>query len=206
MTAPKTLRQSAGLLQPEQISSAKTALILIDIQNDYFNPAALPIPQGPRVVQQSTALLDWADENSVLVIHVQHVSPNPKSPLFAIGSHGAEIHPGVSPRPEHRLVSKTMPSSFTGTGLNEILRKQNIETLILGGMMTHMCVDSTARHALHLGYKVIIAADACATRDWRSPTGDIMPADTIHAVSLAALADRFADVITTKEICSLPIM
>lgn len=204
MNSPKSLRQIAGLTPVTMIDPASTALILIDIQNDYFDPHALPIPDGTRVVAKAASLLDRADALGLCVIHIQQVSPNPRSPIFALASNGVQIHPGVSPRPGHLLIQKHLPSSFTDTNLAATLAQRGIETLILCGLMTHMCVDSTARDALHRGYKLIIAADACASRDLPTTDGTVIDAATVHRASLAALADRFADVMSTDAVCALP--
>lgn len=203
MTTPLTLRQIAGLCPPESIEPGHTALILIDIQNDYFNPQGLLIPEGARVLANAARLMDAADASGMVVIHIQQVSPNPISPIFAEGSEGVAIHASLAPRPAHQRIQKQLPSSFAGTTLEACLRAQGIETLILAGMMTHMCVDSTARDALHRGYRVLIASDACASRDLPDDRGGVVDAETVHRATLAALADRFADVMTTEALCGL---
>lgn len=200
----KTLRQVAGLGRPTGIDPAKAALVLIDIQMDYFTPAKLPIPAGERVVAQAAQLREWAAKSGLAVVHIQQVSPNPASPVFATGTPGIEIHPRLAPRATEQVIQKKLPSSFDGTELHATLQSRGVGTLILAGLMTHMCVEATARGALPLGYKVIVAGDACASRDL--PTWDgqgTIGHEEVHRNALAAMADRFADVMTTAEIMGL---
>lgn len=211
---PETLRQIAGLTPPTTINPATTALILIDIQMDYFTADKLPIPDGPRVVENACRLRDHARKNDIFIVHVQQVSPNPAAPIFATGSPGVEIHPALAPAAvataacSHEVViTKTQPSSFDRTTLDETLKARGIKTLILAGLMTHMCVETTARCALPLGYAVIVAADACASRDLCDPVGTT-PIDhhEVHRNALAAMADRFADILTTDAITKLTVL
>jgi nicotinamidase-related amidase len=206
MSAPLTLRQIAGLGRAQSVTPSKTALILVDIQVDYFMEGKLPIPDGARVLQNASKLVDWADKNGIAVVHIQQLSKNPTAPIFALGSPGAEIHPSVAPRPGHTVVTKGLPSSFCGTELGERLKERSIDTLIIAGLMTHMCVDSTTREALHFGYRVVLASDACASRDLPTHDGDgVISHEVVHLVALSALADRFADVMTSDEVISLGI-
>ncbi|MGH8798409.1 MAG: cysteine hydrolase family protein [Caldimonas sp.] len=200
---PKTLRQMAGLKAPESLAAAKTALVLIDFQGDYFDPAKLPIPDGPAAVGNAAQLVASFDTAGAKVVHVQHLAGHPSAPLFAPGSTGARIVDEVQPRAAHEVVTKALPSAFVGTELDAKLREAGIETLVVTGLMTHMCVDATARDAMSRGYKVIVAADACATRDLPGPDGATIGAREIHRATLAALADRFADVMQAGQIAPL---
>ena len=121
--------------------------------------------------------------------------------MFAPGSAGAEIVAAVRPRAGHEVVTKGLPSSFVNTELDAKLRAAAIDTVVVAGLMMHMCVDATARDAVSRGYKVIVAADACATRDLPGPDGEsTISASEIHRATLAALADRFADVMRTGQL------
>ncbi len=200
----KTLRQWAGLVPPTSIDPAKTALILIDLQMDYFTPGKLPIPDGERVVERAQRLRDWAAEKGVAVVHIQQISPNPSGPLFAAGTGGIAIHPRLTPRAGETVLPKTLPSSFDRTELDAFLRARGIKTVILAGLMTHMCVETTARHAVPLGYSVIVASDACASRDLPSyDSGEIISHREVHRNALTAVADRFADVMPADAIVRL---
>lgn len=192
---PKTLRQWAGLQPPASIDPATTALILIDFQGEYFNPAKLMIPGGAAAAGNAARLMDAAERSGAKVVHVQHLAANPASPLFAPGSADSAFVDPVKPRPGQEIVLKGLPSSFVGTRLDALLRAAGIQSVVIAGLMTHMCVDSTARDAVSHGYKVIIAHDACASRDLPTYDGSLLPGDLIHRATLAALADRFADML-----------
>jgi nicotinamidase-related amidase len=200
----KTLRQWAGLVPPASIDPAKTALILIDIQMDYFTPGKLMIPDGERVAERAGRLRDWATKRGIAVVHIQQISPNRAGPLFAAGTGGIAIHPGLSPRAGETVIPKTLPSSFDNTELDAFLRSHGIKTVILAGLMTHMCVETTARDAVPLGYAVIVASDACASRDLPSyDFEDTVSHLEVHRNALAAIADRFADVMPAEAIMRL---
>lgn len=203
MSDVKTLRQQAGLQAPTSIAPTKTALLLIDFQMEYYS-GGLPIPDGAAAAKNAADLVDWADQVGVHVIHIHHVAGNPKSPLFTPGGRHVAPHPLVVPADHHQRVTKGLPSSFVGTGLQVLLQERTADTLIITGLMTHMCVDSTTRDALSLGYKSIVAADACATRDLPDTTGNgVLPHRELHRCSLSALADRYADVMSTEAILKL---
>lgn len=200
-----TLRQIAGLQPITSIQAVQTALILIDIQMDYFDPDKLYIPDGAAVIESALRLRAWAHQNGIAVIHVQQMS-KPQAPIFAEGSSGAEIHPALAPQDDELLVTKGMPSSFKSTILQHELDQRAISTLIIAGLMTHMCVDSTTREAVHLGYRCIVVSDGCASRDLPSAIDNtIVPHGDIHRAALAALADRFADIMTVAGVLSLSV-
>lgn len=198
----KTLRQIAGLRAPEQIDPTKTALILIDIQNDYFAPDKLFIPDGQRVLDRAAQLQEWAHARGVTIVHIQQVSPAAAS-IFADGSEGGKIHPSLTPREGETVIEKTLPSSFDRTTLHDFLQSRGVTTLVIAGLMTHMCVETTTRGALPLGYAVVVAADACASRDLPSIDGQVISHEEVHRNALAAMADRFADVMLTDDIVKL---
>jgi nicotinamidase-related amidase len=197
---PQTLRRMAGAQVPTKVDPQRTALLLIDFQKEYYS-GNVPLPEGEAAAAKAARLVAWADRAGVQVVHVHHVAPSPKAALFTPGSDRIEPHPKLAPHAGHRRFTKTLPSSFVGTELDAFLKGKGIDTLIVAGLMTHMCVDSTARDAVSLGYKAIIAEDACATRDLPDRgAGAPVPHSEIHRASLTALADRFADVLTAAEI------
>ncbi|HEX2986988.1 MAG TPA: isochorismatase family protein, partial [Chloroflexota bacterium] len=107
------------------------------------------------------------------------------------------------PQDGETVIEKTLPCSFDRTTLHDFLQLRGISVLILAGLMTHMCVETTARGALPLGYAVIVAADACASRDLPSFDGQVIPHQEVHRNALAAMADRFADVLLTDDVVKL---
>lgn len=204
MTA-KTLRQWAGLTPVSEINAKNTALVLIDIQMDYFTPGKLHIPDGEAAVSQAAAVREWARSKGITIIHIQQQS-NPAAPIFAAGTPGVEFHPKVAPVDGEIVIPKGLPSSFKGTTLQEELSARSIDMLIITGLMTHMCVDSTTREAIHLGYKTIVVSDACATRDLPIATGEgVLSHKELHRAALTALSDRFADVMPARAVMELEV-
>ena len=178
---------------------ADTALLIIDIQNDYFANGAMALEGAEAAGEKAGAALGTFRSRGLPVIHVRHLSVRPGSTFFIPGTKGAEIHGSVKPLPEESLVEKNFPNSFRATGLKEILEKQGIKHLTVAGMMTHMCVDATVRQAADLGYQVTLLGDACATRA-QSFGGETVPARQVHAAFLAALNGFYAKVIPSHEL------
>lgn len=196
-----TLKQMAGLPPATVPPPARSALLLIDFQQEYVD-GALPLPDAQHAVVQASALMAAADRVGMPVIHVHHEAASALAPVFAPGSPGAQAMRELPVASGHHRVVKQWPSSFTGTGLHAQLQVQQVRHLVLAGLMTHNCVDSTAREAMHLGYAVTVVGDACATRDLPDGQGGVIPASEVHRVSLAALADRHVDVMAASEVLS----
>ncbi|MBI4256069.1 MAG: cysteine hydrolase, partial [Candidatus Rokubacteria bacterium] len=139
------------------------ALIVIDAQQEYFAPAGkVVLPGGPAAVEKIAEALAWARAQGLPVVHVVHESRKPDAAIFAPGSPALEVHPKAKPAPGEPVVQKHLPGSFTGTRLEELLRAQGVERVLLAGFMTQMCVDTTARQAAHLGFQVTVLSDATA--------------------------------------------
>ncbi len=201
MTAT-TLRRLAGIKPIATIEPVRTALILIDYQREYFD-GHLVLPDAAVTAGRAAELLQWADRAGIMRIHVHHVAAR-SAFLFAAGSQAVAPLADLAPGADHPVIEKRLPSAFAGTNLQSILAARGITTLILAGWMTHMCVDSTARAALHKDFRVIVASDACTTRDLPAALhGETLSHLTIHAATLAALADRFADILTCKQVMAL---
>lgn len=195
MTTPKTLLEMAGR-KPAPPKLAESILVLIDIQNEYLDgPIALP-GAGPAVAKAAD-LLARARKAGAKIVHVAHKGG--KGGLFDRDAHRGAIVDAVMPMGGEAVIEKPRPNSFSGTNLAETLGAPGAP-LIMIGFMTHMCVSSTARAALDLGYQTAVAADACATRDLPRPDGGVIDAKSLHEAELAALADRFAGVFRTEEI------
>lgn len=176
-----------------------TALLLIDIQNDYFPGGAMELDEAEKAGKNGGMILAAAREHQIPVIHVQHLSLRPGSTFFLPDTPGSEIHHFVEPVPGEQIIQKHFPNCFRDTDLEEILHRKNIQNLIVAGMMTHMCVDTTVRAAADLNYQCILASDATATRDliW---DGRIIRAQDVQGGYLAALSGLFANVLPTKQI------
>lgn len=176
----------------------KTALILIDIQKDYFPGGKFPLVNPLEAAQKAYALLQCFREHGGHHVHIQHISTKPDATFFISGDRGTDIHDSVAHFEGEPIVSKHSPNSFLNTNLLELLQSWEIERVIICGMMTHMCVDATARAASDLGFQVIVAEDACATPDLKY--GDTtIPAEYVHKAFLAALKS-YGKVLKSEEI------
>ncbi|MBR1204303.1 MULTISPECIES: cysteine hydrolase family protein [unclassified Bradyrhizobium] len=188
MTAAKTLMQLAGIdLTPPRLGDS--CLVLIDIQNEYL-AGPLALPDAKPAIARATALLARARESGAVIIHIAHKGA-PGSLFDRTAERGAIVAP-LAPRPGEIVIEKQLPNAFAGTDLNAQLAATGRKELVLAGFMTHMCVSSTARAALDLGFRTTIDADSCATRDLPDGTGGTIAAKLIHDVALAELSDRFA--------------
>ncbi len=178
----------------------KTALLLIDIQNDYFPGGAMELEGTLEAARKAYALLQCFREHDLPHIHIQHLSTRPGATFFLPGTRGADIHDSVAHFEGEPLVQKHFPNSFRETNLLELLSGWGVERVIITGMMTHMCVDATARAAADLGFQVVVVADACATRTLTYGETAI-PADHVHKAFLAALKS-YGKVLTLEETIS----
>lgn len=163
-----------------------TALLVIDIQNDYFPGGKHPLVDPLEAAKKAYMILQCFREHGGHHVHIQHISKKPDAPFFISGDRGTDIHDAVAHFEGEPIVYKHEPNSFLNTNLLELLNGWEVKRVIITGMMTHMCVDATARAASDLGFQVIIAEDACATRDLKY--GDTtIPAELVHKSFLAAL-------------------
>ena len=177
-----------------------TALVLIDLQNDYFPGGAMELVGADAAVDQAAALLQAFRRAALPIFHVQHIAKRPEATFFLPGTSGADIHASVSPVEEEAVVVKHFPNSFRETNLREVLRFVNASKLVIAGMMTHMCVDTTVRAATDLGFQCFLAGDACATRNLQF-SGQEVKAREVQLAYLAALNGSFSTVKSTQELC-----
>ena len=178
---------------------AERALIVIDIQNDYFAGGKMALEGPDAAAAQAARALERFRREQLPLVHVRHLSVRPGSTFFIPGTAGAEIHESVQPRAGERVIEKNFPNSFRATELDRLLKDAGAKELVIAGMMTHMCVDASVRQAADLGYKVTLLGDACATRA-QSFGGESVPARQVQAAFLAALNGFYAKVIQTHEL------
>src|SRR5512147_2200874 len=179
----------------------KTALLIIDVQKDYFPGGKYPLVNPLDAAKKAYMLLQCFREHGGHHVHIQHISLKPDAAFFIRVDEGSDIHEAVAHFEGEPIIYKHYPNSFRETNLLEMLKGWGIERIVITGMMTHMCVDATARAAADLGFKVIIAEDACATRDLQY--GDtLIPSDQVHKAFLAAL-QSYGKVMKSEEIIAL---
>jgi len=177
----------------------KPALIIIDIQNDYFPGGKMELEGSPEAGVKAAKLLEDFRAKGLPLVHIQHISNRPGASFFLPGTEGVDIHASVAPRAGETVIQKNFPNSFRDTPLLEHLRALDIDHLLIAGMMTHMCVDATTRAAFDLGFSCSLAHDACATRALAFG-GQRVPAAQVHAAFLAALAGLYAKVQSTADL------
>lgn len=179
----------------------KQALVLVDIQNDYFPGGRMELVGSEAAGMKAAKLLQRFRDNGLPVFHVQHFSVQPGATFFLPETEGVQIHQCVKPLAAEPVVKKNFPNSFRNTELQGKLVEQGITRLVFCGMMSHMCIDTTVRAAFDLGFSCILAQDACATRDL-SFGNRILPAADVHAAFMAALGMVFATVV---DVDSVPV-
>ncbi len=177
----------------------KTCLLIIDIQNDYFPGGRMALEGAGPASENAAALLAAFRRLQLPVIHVQHVATQPGATFFLPETEGADIHASVRPCEGEAVIQKHYPSAFRQTGLLAYLGQQGIGKLVVAGMMTHMCIDTTTRAGCDLGFPIELAHDACATKALAFG-GIEVPAMQVQAAYLAALNGVFATVRGTQEI------
>jgi nicotinamidase-related amidase len=195
---PKTLLTWAGAARAPSPLSRSTVL-LIDCQLEYVN-GRLPLAGVGAALAEAAVLLERARIAEAPVIHVLHHGPSgglfdPMGPFVAIA-------PPLTRAEMEPIVAKRLPNAFAGTSLRDALEILGRKELIVAGFMTHMCVSSTVRACLDLGFRATVVASACATRDLPGHAGGVVSAAQVHEAALAALADRFAAI--APRVSNLP--
>ncbi len=174
------------------------ALILIDIQNDYFDGGSMQLVGMREAADNARLLLQHFRNNDQPRVHIQHISARPGATFFLPDTPGAEHNTMVAPDESETVIQKNFPNSFRMTRLFEHLQALQAQELIICGAMSHMCVDATTRAAFDFGFNCRVIEDACATRDLEF-RGATVAAATVHAAFMAALAAPYAKVQTTAE-------
>ena len=174
------------------------ALVIIDEQMDYFPGGRMELVGSEAALETTLKVLENARKSGWKIFHVQHIAAKPGATFFLPGTPGVEIHPKLGPLPGETVVQKNYPNSFRATNLEKLLREAGISDLVVCGMMTHMCVDTTVRAAFDLGFAIELVSDACATRNL-AYGGKAVRAEEVQAAYLAALSETFAKTVTGAE-------
>ncbi len=174
------------------------ALILVDIQKGFDDPVWGRRNNPDAESNMATLLYTWRQTGRP-VFHIQHLSQDPHSPLRA-GSSGSEIKDNVRPQDGEPVIQKWVNSAFIGTDLQERLGREGITTLIITGLTTNHCVETTTRMAGTLGFHTYLVSDATATFDRKGPDGVLHTAEDIQAMTLANLHQEFATIVTTDDV------
>ena len=176
-----------------------TALIIVDIQNDYFANGKMELSNPDKAATNAAKVLGWFRQNNKEnIFHVQHIAGSPELGFFLPNTVGADIHETVLPVENESIIVKNFPNSFLKTDLEWQLREKGVTKVIVVGMMTHMCIDATVRAAVDLGFETTLIEDACATRDL-SYQDMVVPAEQVHYAFVSALQSMYAKVASTED-------
>jgi nicotinamidase-related amidase len=134
----------------------KTALMLIDIQNDYFENGAMPLVGADKASKNARLILEKFRTDRLEIIHVQHIATRPAASFFRSNTRGAEIQDNVKPLEQEPVFVKHYPNSFWETELLDYLKSNKITDIVVCGMMTHMCIDATVRAAKDFGFNITL--------------------------------------------------
>ncbi|WP_223589078.1 cysteine hydrolase family protein [Neobacillus bataviensis] len=176
----------------------RTALILVDIQNDYFPNGKMELSNPGKAAVNAGKILDWFRQKNHPIFHIQHISIQEGATFFLSDTDGAKINEAVLPLQHESIIVKHRPNSFFKTELENKLRENGVTKLVICGMMTHMCIDATVRAARDLGFEVTLIEDACTTRDLSYQEKKV-PADQVHYAFISALNGIYAHVVSTED-------
>ena len=199
----------------EKIEPSKTAIIVIDMQNDFVAEGAmLRSAQAAAMVPKLASALDFCRENGIKVIYTAHAHRKDGSDMgmyddlyppianrasLVDGTKGVEIFGELAPATGEHVIKKHRYSGFFATDLDMILRGMGITTVVVSGTTTENCCHATARDALFHDYKVVFLSDATGTFDYPDVGQGAMSAEEVHKATLTILAFSTADVMTVDE-------
>lgn len=175
----------------------KRALLVIDVQNEYFT-GQLPVTYPVDSLSNILTAMHTASEQDIPVVVIQHTESPEDTTIFKKGSAAWELRPEIAKYPHALYVEKNLPGSFTGTELEEWLRKNEIDTITIAGYMTQMCCDTTARQGLHRGFSVEFLSDATGTLAFEN-NGGAATDEELHRAILVAQDGFISKVINTSE-------
>lgn len=175
-----------------------TALIIIDIQNDYFDNGSNPLSGSLKACENARLILDDFRFKGLPVIHVKHIATRQDATFFLPDTTGADIHDDVKPLSHEKVIVKHYPNSFRETDLLNYLKLLDISHLVICGMMTHMCVEATTRAAKDFGFECTLIGDASATKELKID-GQVVKAMDVQAGFLAALSYFYSTIKTTRQ-------
>lgn len=176
----------------------RPTLLIIDIQNDYFQDGKMELVKMDTAAGNAQKLLSYFRQNNLPVIFIQHLAIKPNASFFISGTYGADIHDSVRPLDNETVIIKNFPNSFRNTNLHQHLQTLESSNLVICGAMSHMCIDTTTRAAFDLGYSCTLISDACATRDLVFNEQKVK-AEDVQIAYMAALNGTFAQVISTDH-------
>ena len=176
-----------------------TALIIVDLQNDYFQGGKWELEGTEEATKNAAKLLEKFRANNLPIVHIRHEFPTSDAPFFAPNSEGVKVHSSVQELDNEPVIVKHQINSFRETKLKETLEGLAVDSVLICGAMSHMCIDSVTRAANDFGYNCAVAHDACATLALEF-NGVTVPASQVHATFMSALSFAYAKVSSTETL------
>lgn len=191
-----------------QAQPGRIALINVDLQNLFVEGSPIAAPEGPAVVERVNRLSAVCRRLGVPVVHTLHVTrpdgsnvgvlgeiiPPVKEGLIARGGPPAQLHPSLRVEASDIVLEKPRYGAFHGTDLELILRSRGIDSIIITGIATNVCAETTAREACVRDFRVFFTSDGTATSDMGG-----VPRAELQRATLAVLAFGFARVLSVDE-------
>ena len=178
----------------------KTALLVIDVQMALAHEDAAGADRScPQANENITSLLSSFRAAGEKIIHIHHHGLEKDDP-FHSEAPGALVQPFAAPKGNEPVFIKNVSSGFMGTPLEQELRKEGVERLVLCGATANHCVESTTRHAAGLGFDALYASDAVWAYGVTGPDGVEHSGEQVHSVTLSTIQGEFAEVLPTAEI------
>lgn len=174
-------------------------LLLIDLQNEYFEGGKMELVGVQHAAANAARLLGLFRARELPVFHVRHVMPGTDAPAYRAGTPGVQIHHSVAPEGDEVVITKHRINAFRDTSLEDDLRARAVDDLVICGAMSHMCIDAAARAAVDHGFSITVIDDACATLDLEFD-GEKIAAQQVHNSYMAALGWGYGRVAKTDDV------
>lgn len=180
--------------------SPATALILIDVQESFRHRPSWSEADLPRFLQRTNSLIDGCMQQGVPIVRVFHTD-GPQMADNPFDARSGHVRPleGLAGFDAALTIEKHRHSALVGTGLGVWLHQQGIRRLIIAGIRTEQCCETTARHASDEGWQVDFVGEATLTFDMQTPAGDPLTAAQIVERTETVLSGRFATLCTVRE-------
>lgn len=187
----------------------RTALLNVDMQRCFVEGSPLASPDGPALLEKVNRLIRICRATGALVVHTRgwmardgsdlgvmaELVPPFIVELYTEGSATAELHPALDVTPEDLIVDKTRYGAFHATDLAERLRRSGIDTVVISGIATNICCETTAREAAQHDFRVVVLSDGTATKEMNG-----VSAHDLQKATLASLGMVFAQIATIDEV------
>ncbi len=191
------------------IDPRRTALLNVDLQNVFVEGYPVSAPAGPTVLARVNRLIKTCRASEMMIVHTAHVTrpdgsnvgvmgeiiPPVREGMISQGSRGAALHPQLDVQPGDICLEKPRFGAFHGTDLELILRSHGIDTLIISGIATNVCAETTAREANVRDFRVVFLSDGTATFDMNG-----VPGEQLQRATCASLGFAFAEIATVDQV------